>query len=55
MPFVEIEKKYELVESDLNAIKSNFEFLWEKKIEDKYFDTEDFYLCKNNIWLRKRN
>jgi len=55
MPFKEIEKKYELLDSDLEIIRQNFNFVSKKQIEDIYRDTEDFYLCKNNIWLRQRN
>ena len=55
MPFLEIEKKYELLEEDIKIIQSNFDFVSEKFVEDVYYDTEDFFLCKNNIWLRERN
>jgi hypothetical protein len=24
-------------------------------VEDIYYDVDDFFLCKNNIWLRERN
>ena len=55
MAVKEIERKYELLESDLDIIRKNFEFVSEKQIEDIYRDTEDFYLCKKNIRLRQRN
>ena len=55
MPFKEIEKKYQLLDTDLQIIRKNFDFVSKKQVEDVYWDTPDFYLCKNNIWLRQRN
>jgi len=55
MAFLEVEKKYDLLDEDLQIIDKNFNFISDKVVKDIYYDTEDFYLCKHNIWLRDRD
>jgi len=50
----EIEKKFKLSEDDVEKLTKGAEFLSEKTFTDVYFDTSEFALTKNDIWLRKR-
>jgi adenylate cyclase class IV len=50
----EVEQKFLLSEKDLNKLVEDAEFLGEKKFVDQYFDTAEYNLTKNDIWLRKR-
>lgn len=52
---IEIEKKFLLNDSDLENIAAKTEFLSEQIIEDIYYDTTDYRLTIQDIWLRKRN
>jgi len=52
---IEIEKKYDVTDSDLNKIREKCELISSKTILDKYFDTDNFLLFSNDIKLRKRN
>ncbi|KKP97476.1 MAG: hypothetical protein US25_C0002G0021 [Candidatus Moranbacteria bacterium GW2011_GWE1_36_7] len=50
----EVEKKIILSESDIVRLIEGGKFLSEKTFTDVYYDTEEFALTKNDIWLRKR-
>lgn len=52
---IEIEKKYELIDTDYLIIKNNCKFISKKTIVDKFFDTSDFQLFAQKIKLRERN
>ncbi|NTV41597.1 MAG: CYTH domain-containing protein, partial [Candidatus Moranbacteria bacterium] len=51
----EVEKKFKLNEDELERLLEGAQFLGEKTFGDVYYDTLDFTLSKNNIWLRKRD
>jgi adenylate cyclase class IV len=50
----EVEKKFQLNKGELKRLLKGAEFLGEQTFRDLYYDTADFTLSKNNIWLRKR-
>jgi adenylate cyclase class IV len=50
----EVEKKFKLSDDDVKTLTTGAEFLSEKTFTDVYFDTLEFALTKNDIWLRKR-
>lgn len=50
----EVEKKFKLNREEKERLIEGAEFLGEKTFNDLYFDTEEFTLSKNDIWLRKR-
>lgn len=52
---IEIEKKYELTDTDYLWIKNQCEFISRKIVIDKFFDTSDFQLFAQKIKLRERN
>lgn len=51
----EIEKKFILSGKEKKKLLEGAEFLAEKNIVDTYFDTPEFALTKNDIWLRCRD
>ena len=51
---IEIEKKYNLTDSDYAIIKDKCEFIEEVNLKDYYLD-KDFILIKQGIFLRLRN
>ncbi len=51
----EVEKKYVVTEKQKKRLIKGAEFLGEKIIVDEYFDTEDYNLTLNDMWLRCRN
>ena len=51
---IEIEKKYNLTDSDYSIIKDKCEFIEEVNLKDYYLD-KDFILAKKDIFLRLRN
>lgn len=51
---IEIEKKYNLTDSDYKIIKEKTKFIKEVNLKDYYLD-KDFILAKNNYYLRLRN
>ncbi len=51
---IEVEKKFQLNKIELKKLLEGAEFLGEQTFRDLYYDTADFNLSKNNIWLRKR-
>ena len=51
---IEIEKKYNLTETDHNIIKEKCEFIEEVVLKDYYLD-KDLVLAKNQTYLRLRN
>lgn len=50
----EVEKKFILSESDIARLVEDADFVGEKTFTDIYYDTKEFALTKNDIWLRKR-
>ena len=52
---IEVERKFKLDEAEKESLLAGAIFVGEKTFTDAYFDTEDFTLSKNNIWLRKRD
>ncbi|MDD5463662.1 MAG: CYTH domain-containing protein [Candidatus Moranbacteria bacterium] len=50
----EVGKKFILSEKDIARLVEGSEFLGEKTFTDVYYDTDEFALTKNDIWLRKR-
>lgn len=50
----EVEKKFKLSGDDIARLTDGAEFFGEKTFTDVYFDTAQFSLTKNDIWLRKR-
>ncbi len=51
----EVEKKFKLNDEEEKGLLEGAEFVSEKIFTDAYYDTADFTLSKNNIWLRKRD
>jgi len=51
---IEIEKKYNLTDSDYSIIKEKTKFIEEVNLKDYYLD-KDLILAKNNYYLRLRN
>ncbi len=51
---IEIEKKFKLNELEAARLLEGAEFIGEKTFTDVYYDTSEFALTKNDIWLRKR-
>jgi len=51
---IEVEKKYNLTETDHNIIKEKCEFIEEVVLKDYYLD-KDLVLAKNQTYLRLRN
>ncbi|MEN8236106.1 MAG: CYTH domain-containing protein [Pseudomonadota bacterium] len=52
---LEIEKKYQIVETDLGPLLAQFEYVSEKRIIDEYFDTVDGKFYQEGIFIRIRN
>jgi len=52
---IEIEKKFILTDAQKEKLLENAEFLDEKTFTDVYYDTPQYTLTKNDIWLRTRN
>ena len=52
---IEVEKKFKLNDEEEKRLLKGAEFVSEKTFTDVYYDTVDFTLSKNNIWLRKRD
>lgn len=50
----EVEQKFILSAEDSGHLTAGAEFLGEKKFTDTYYDTAQYTLTKNDIWLRKR-
>jgi len=50
----EVEQKFRLSESQSVKLLDGAEFVWKKTFTDVYYDTVEFALTKNDIWLRKR-
>jgi adenylate cyclase class IV len=53
-PMFEIEKKFILTGEQEKRLTEGAEFLGEKTFTDIYFDTAEYALTKNDIWLRSR-
>ena len=51
---IEVEQKFILSEKDIVRLIASADFLGEKKFMDTYYDTAEYTLTKNDIWLRKR-
>jgi adenylate cyclase class IV len=52
---IEVEKKFKLSEDQSIRLLEGAEFLGEKIFTDSYYDTNEFSLTKNDIWLRDRS
>lgn len=52
---IEVERKVALNEEQLLRIETNAAFLEKATLTDTYFDSPDFRLSTNDIWLRERN
>src|ERR1035437_5673913 len=50
----EVEQKFILSKKDIERITKDADFLGEKTFTDVYYDTAEFALTKNDMWLRKR-
>ena len=51
---IEVEQKFILSEKDEQLLTRGANFLGEKTFTDIYYDTADYALGKNDIWLRRR-
>jgi adenylate cyclase class IV len=51
----EIEKKFILTNAQKEKLIKNAEFLGEVVFTDIYYDTKEYALTKNDIWLRSRD
>lgn len=51
----EVEKKFILSENEISSLTEGAEFLGEKIMTDEYYDTKEFALTKNDMWLRNRD
>lgn len=51
---IEVEKKFILSEKDISRLTDGADFLGENIFTDTYYDTADYALTKNDMWLRKR-
>ncbi len=52
---IEVENKFAITKEQEKTLTADAELISEKRIEDVYYDTPDFSLTTNDIWLRKRN
>lgn len=52
---IEVEKKFSLTEQEIARLTQEAIFLGEKTLIDVYYDTPNYNLTKNDIWLRQRN
>ena len=52
---IEVEKKFILNEQNKEQIIKNAQFLNEKIFTDTYYDTKNFSLTSNDLWLRCRD
>jgi adenylate cyclase class IV len=50
----EVEKKFKLSNNESKKLLEGAEFISEKTFTDIYYDTPEYSLTKNDIWLRKR-
>ena len=51
---IEVEQKFILSEKDMERLTAGADFLGEKTFTDIYYDSGEFALTKNDMWLRKR-
>lgn len=52
---IEIEQKFILAKAQKKKLLESAEFLGEKTFVDVYYDTVEYALTKNDIWLRSRD
>lgn len=52
---IEIEKRFQVLNSDLSPILQHLDFLYKKKVIDEYLDTKDGSFFKRGIFIRIRN
>lgn len=52
---IEVEQKFSLTPEQEARLIQEAEFLGEKKMEDRYYDTPDYSLTTQDTWLRWRN
>jgi predicted adenylyl cyclase CyaB len=52
---IEVEKKFILNQEQKALLLNGAEFVREQNFTDTYFDTADFALAKNDMWLRSRD
>jgi adenylate cyclase class IV len=53
--FIEIERKFEITEKDLEIISNRCKLIEKKEIEDIYMDTDNYTLLLNKKVIRIRN
>jgi len=51
---IEVEQKFILSEDDIKCLTTDAVFISEKTFTDVYYDTAEYALTKNDMWLRKR-
>lgn len=51
---IEVEKKFILTEQDKERLTKDAQFINERVFTDVYYDTNDFSLTSQDIWLRSR-
>lgn len=52
---IEIEQKFLVTKNQLDQLLGQIEFIQEKVFTDIYYDTPDYSLTKDDIWLRQRD
>lgn len=51
----EVEKKFKLNSQQIKKLTKHAKFIGERVMTDIYYDTADFELIKQDVWLRSRN
>ena len=51
---IKVEQKFILTKEDIERLTAGAEFLNERTFKDAYYDTTEFALTRNDMWLRKR-
>lgn len=52
---IEVEKKFNLSGEEISRLTQDAEYLGERVYTDTYIDTPDYFLTRNDIWLRSRD
>ncbi|MBD3272930.1 CYTH domain-containing protein [Candidatus Dependentiae bacterium] len=52
---IEVEIKVSITDEQKDALVDGAKFISQKFFTDEYFDSHDYKLTKNGLWLRKRN
>jgi adenylate cyclase class IV len=53
--YLEIEKKYQLLSTDIHELTRKFTYIGEKRVVDEYFDTIDGQFYQEGVFIRIRN